>query len=111
MNYLRHLLVANDLQQILDELRLRLMTFAEVGLALDLDDRPLWSFCQQNSWVLITENRNQDGPNSLEATLADSWSLGQLPVLTLSNKRRFQLDRDFATRVAFDVAQILFDLT
>ncbi len=48
--------------------------------------------------------------DSLEATLADSWRHGQLPVLTLSNKARFEREREYSEKVATDVAELLFGI-
>jgi hypothetical protein len=107
---LRHALQALDLEGVLEELNLRLVTFTDLGLARDLDDRSLWNFCQREGWVLLTENRNDDGPDSLQATLADSWKEGHLPVLTLANKARFKDSGEYAGRVANDVAGLLVDM-
>lgn len=76
LTYLRQLLDALDILPILVETNVRLVTFSELGLPRDLDDRALWNRCQQDGWVLCTENRNHDGPDSLEATLNDSWQTG-----------------------------------
>jgi len=108
--HLRHLLEALDLWAILVELSLRFVTFPELQLPRDLDDRSLWNRCQQEGWVLFSENRNDDGPNSLQATLADSWQIGCLPVLTLSDKGKFEHDRAYANRVATDIADLLFGI-
>jgi hypothetical protein len=108
--YLRNLLQALDLWTVLTELELRLVTFPELNLPRNLFDRPLWNRCQQDGWVLFTENRNHDGLDSLQATLEDTWTMGHLPVLTLSNKGRFEHDRAYAFRVATDVAEILFGI-
>ncbi len=108
--HLRHLLEALDLWTILVERNLRLVTFPDLQLPRDLDDRSLWNRCQQEGWVLFSENRNHDGPDSLEATLADSWQVGCLPVLTLSDKGRFEHDRAYASRVATDIADLLFGI-
>jgi len=106
--YLRRLLDLLGLWAVLAELRLELVTFADLGFPRDLDDRSLWSRCQRDGWVLFTENRNHDGADSLEATLTDSWRNGQLPVLTLANKGRFEHSRAYAQQVAEDVAELLF---
>jgi hypothetical protein len=79
-------------------------------LPRDLDDRSVWNRCQQEGWVLLTENRNHDGPNSLQATLTDSWRIGHLPTLTLSNKVRLEHSREYAERVATDIAELLFGI-
>ena len=108
--YLRRLLEALGLWPVLAELKLTLTTFADLNLPRDLDDRTLWERCQQDSWVLFTENRNDDGPDSLQATLTGSWKPGHLPVLTLANKGRFEHSRGYAERVAIDVAELLFGI-
>ena len=109
--YLHHLLEALGLWTVLMELNLRLVTFRDLQLPRDLDDRLLWNHCQHDGWVLFTENRNHDGPDSLQATLMDSWRTGDLPVSTLSNKGRFEHDRQYANRLATDVAELLFGIT
>jgi hypothetical protein len=76
-----------------------------------LDDRSLWNYCQDNAWLLLTENRNHDGPDSLVATLADSWKNGCLPVLTLANKGRFENSGRYAAFVADEIAEIMLDTT
>jgi hypothetical protein len=76
----------------------------------DLDDRSLWNRCQQDGWVLFTDNRNQEDENSLQATLMDSWQMGHLPVLTLANKGRFENSAAYAKRVATDVAELVFGI-
>jgi hypothetical protein len=106
--YLRGLLRRLDLDAVLDEVGLQLKTFPDLGLPGGLDDRSLWAYCQGGGWVLFTENRNDDGPDSLQATLTDSWRSGHLPVLTLASKGRFERDLGYALRVAADVAEFLF---
>lgn len=106
--YLRRLLEALDLWSVLAALHLEFATFSDLQLPRSLDDRSLWNFCQQNGWVLFTENRNEDDESSLQATLTDSWRRGCLPVLTLANKRRFENSTAYAQRVATDVAELLF---
>ena len=108
--YLRNLLQALGLRTVLDALDLRLATFPDLGLDHHLEDRPLWEFCQREGWVLLTDNRNYEHENSLQATRNDSWRVGHLPILTLSNKGRFEANRAYAEKVAEDVATILFGI-
>ncbi len=89
---------------------LEFVTFHDLELASCLDDRTLWRHCQQERWTLFTENRNPDGPDSLYATLADSSQVGRLPVLTIGSKDTFEHNRDYAQRVATDVAALLFGM-
>jgi hypothetical protein len=108
--YLRRLLEKLDLWSVLAELHLDLVTFRDLNLPHDLDDRTLWNRCQQDEWVLFTDNRNHENENSLQATLADSWREGHLPVVTLANKGKFDHSVDYAKRVAIDVAELLFGI-
>jgi hypothetical protein len=105
--YLSRLMEALGLLEILKELDISLATFPDLGLDRSTDDRTLWHFCQENDWVLFTDNRNHEDGNSLNATIQDSWREGHLPVLTLANKGKFENSEQYATRVAQDVAELL----
>ena len=107
--YLVRLMENMGLTDILEDLQLRFFTFRDFGLSPRMDDRSLWQFCQLGKFVLLTENRNHDGPDSLTATLLDSWVQGLLPVLTLGNKGKFDNHPEYAVRVAGDIADLLFD--
>ncbi len=50
-------------------LGLEYRTFRDVGLAADTPDDAVWDFCQREQMLLITANRNEDGPDSLETTI------------------------------------------
>ena len=89
---------------------LRFEPFAALGLPVGTDDRTVRRRCQAEGWALWTDNRNLDGPDSLEATLRAEWRPGLLPVLTLGNKDRFDRDPAYVERVAWDVAEGLIDL-
>lgn len=105
------LLARLDLTELLDVAGLRLVTFRELGLAPRLDDRSLWDFCQAQGWVLLTDDKNDDGPDSLRAVLDDSWQVGHLPVLTFANKPRFERRwGGDAERVAQSIATLLFEI-
>lgn len=110
LSSLRRLLVTAGRWPVIAELNVAFATFTDVQLPRDLDDRTLWDFCQQEGWILFTENRNDDGPDSLQATLNDSWRNGHLPVLTLANKRGFERDQEYARRVATDVAELVYGI-
>jgi hypothetical protein len=108
--YLRQVMANLGLWPVLVELKLELVTFGDLELSPHIDDRSLWNHCQVHGWALFTENRNHDGPDSLEATLQDSWRAGGIPVLTLANKSTFDHSRAYAERVATDVAELLFGI-
>lgn len=108
--YLRRLLEGFSLWAILSAINLDFVTFSDLQLPSGLDDRQLWNHCQQNGWVLFTDNRNLEDQTSLQATLMDSWRMGHLPVLTLASKRKFEEKSEYAKRVAIDIAEILFGI-
>ena len=84
LGYLRLSLDSLGLSLILADSDLRLATFRDLDLDRELDDRSLWNYCQAEGWVLFTDDRNNDGPDSLLQTINDSWSRGRLPILTPS---------------------------
>ena len=75
-------------------------TFEELGLPRDVDDEQLWQTCQRQGVILITANRNADGPTSLEMTLRQQVTSDSLPVFTLADPERFLHDRIYAEAVA-----------
>ena len=108
--YVKQLMENLGLWPVLAELELELVTFHDLKLPPRLDDRSLWNHCQDEGWALFTENRNHDGPDSLHATLMDSWRVGHLPVLTLANKGKVEHNREYAQRIATDIAELLFGI-
>ncbi len=108
--YLRILLKKLGLEQILIEQGVEFLVFADVSIRPDINDRLLWSHCQQQGLVLFTDNRNREDADSLQATLDDSWRPGHLPVLTLANRSRFATEPNYALRTANDVAELSFDI-
>jgi hypothetical protein len=106
--YLLRLLEELELLPFLDSLRFA--TLPDLGLPRDMNDRSLWSFCQTAEWVLLTQNRNQHDPDSLQATIADSWQAGMLPIVTLANGAKFLRSRIYAQRVAADIAELLYGI-
>ena len=111
LRQLRYLLNAVELGRILDALDIRLIAFPEIQLDPNLDDRRLWDFCQREGWVLFTDNRTKHGPSSLQATLEEKWQDGLLPIITLSDKQRFERNHlGYSERVASDIAELLFGI-
>jgi len=110
MPYLRRFLETLDLWDVLSALNIEWAIFPDLQLPPELDDRSVWSRCQHEGWVLLTDNRNEDDETSLQATLKDSWRPGHLPVLTLANKARFETSAAYAQCVATDIAEVLFGI-
>jgi hypothetical protein len=96
---------AESWREFWDFLELRLVSFQDVGLDLDDTDATVWLRCQQEGIVLLTNNRNDDGPDSLEATIRTHNSPDRLPVFTIGAADQILTDAEYAEAVA----ESLFD--
>jgi hypothetical protein len=79
---------------------LSVFTFPALGLSYDSSDALIWRTCQREGLVLITGNRNDDGSDSLEATIRNENKLDSLPVVTIADPNRTLRDRLYAEKVA-----------
>jgi len=81
--------------------------FEDVGLSLDSSDFDIWQTCQAEQLVLITDNRNLDSPDSLEATIRQYNQPDKLPVFTISNMKSFGTSNAYAKKVLEDLFDYL----
>ena len=88
-------------------LNVSLETFETLGLAREASDRVIWQTCQRHGVILFTGNRNQEGPDSLEAAIRTLNALDSLPVITLSSPERFSREKDYQDRVAAKLMEYL----
>lgn len=79
--------------------------FSDVGLSATSSDVAIWQTCQAEQLIFITDNRNHDSPDSLEATIRKYNAPDSLPVFTIADLARFQSSRSYAERVL----EILYD--
>lgn len=91
-------------------LGLALFHFDDVGLTPTSTDLEIWQRCQAEQLVLITNNRNEDSPDSLEATIRQHNTPGSLPVFTIGNLDQFRLSRAYATRVLERLYEYLLEI-
>jgi hypothetical protein len=91
-------------------LHLTPVSLTDLGLHPDASDREVWEACQREEVVLLTANRNDDGPESLEATIRQHNTPESLPVFTLVNDQRVLRDRLYAEAVADRLLAFLFDI-
>jgi hypothetical protein len=82
-----------------DYLQLRCLQFQDVGLQLSDPDMVVWQRCQERELLLLTDNRNNKGPQSLEATIRSCNTPQSLPVFTIGDARSVLIDHDYADRV------------
>ena len=66
----------------------QLVTFTDIGLRFERSDREVWRFAQANGMILLTDNRNMKGDDSLEQTIREENGLTSYPVLTISDVNR-----------------------
>ena len=97
-------------QEVWEFLRLVQVSFADLGLPPDASDREVWEVCQRVQVILVTANRNEAGPESLEATIQQQNTPQSLPVFTLANDQRVLRDRQYAETVANRLIEALFDI-
>lgn len=69
----------------LELLPMRLVRFRDVGLPPDSTDRVVWRFAQAQGMILLTNNRNMEGFDSLEQTIREENTTISLPVLTIGD--------------------------
>jgi len=72
----------------LDKVSLKFVTFSDLNLPFDSNDRTVWRFAQKHGLVLFTDNRNMKGQDSLEQTIREENTETSLPVITIGSVRR-----------------------
>ena len=58
----------------LELMSIRFVTFREVGLSMESNDRVVWDYAQANQMMILTANRNMKGENSLEQVMREENS-------------------------------------
>src|SRR5262245_51078176 len=91
------------------ELECVLCTFEDCDLSEDATDATIWHTWQDHDILLITGNRNAEGPESLAMTLRQRNTSNCLPVLTLADPDRLQRDRQDAEAVVERLFEVLID--
>jgi predicted nuclease of predicted toxin-antitoxin system len=90
-------------------LPIRFVTFEEIGLSVDSNDRIVWRFAQENQMILLTANRSMKGEDSLEEVIREENTPDSFPVLTIGNVDRLD-DRDYRNRCADRIVEIALDI-
>jgi hypothetical protein len=91
-------------------LNLAVVDFQDLGLEPDVTDRTVWEHCQRHNVILITGNRNAEGPDSLESTIQSQGTSDSIPVLTLTNLEQIRRNRQYAIEVADRLLDFLFSI-
>jgi len=91
-------------------MNIALFTFEDVGLTPISADQDIWFCCQREQLVLLTDNRNKDSEDSLTATINTYNEAESIPVMTISNLRRFRTSKTYADRVLKKLLNNLLDI-
>lgn len=92
-----------------NHLQLRYVHFADVDLAHNSPDSVVWQTCQQRELFLITDNRNKNDPDSLEATIRTHNTTVSLPVFTIANVQRLRHSNEYANKIIDMLYQYLLE--
>lgn len=88
---------------------IQMVMFADIGLAINSNDRQVWRFAQAHQMLLVTNNRNMKGENSLTRTLREENSFSSWPVVTIGKIERLS-EKEYREQCVSRLVEILLDL-
>jgi hypothetical protein len=91
----------------LDIVPMQFVTFAEMDLLIDSDDRTVWRLAQENQMILLTANRSMKGKDSQEQVMREENTSESLPVITVSNADRLLNDSEYRGRCVESLVEIV----
>lgn len=94
----------------LDIVPMQFVTFAEMDLSINSDDRTVWRLAQKNQMILLTANRSMEGKDSLEQVLREENTSESLPVITVGNAERLLNDSEYRGRCVESLVEIVLDI-
>lgn len=94
----------------LDWVPIRFITFDEMKLPINSDDRVVWQLAQSNQMILLTANRSMKGKNSLEQVMREEITPTSLPVVTIGNADHLLNNPEYRERCATRLAEIVLDI-
>ncbi len=94
----------------LELLPILFVTFKEINLSIDSNDRVVWRLAQTHQMILLTANRSMKGEDSLEQVLREENTINSFPVITIGDANRFLVDRLYRNRCVDRILEILLDL-
>lgn len=102
--------LASDWREVWLDLNMTVETFESLALARTATDWVLWQSCQGREVVLVTGNRNNKGPDSLETTIREENRPDSLPVITLAKPRRIMRNKEYRERTVVKLLEYLQDI-
>jgi predicted nuclease of predicted toxin-antitoxin system len=91
----------------LDSVPIRFVTFEEMGLSIDSNDRVVWRLAQKNQMILLTANRSMKDEDSLEQVMREENTPTSLPVVTIGNADRVLSDSSYRERCVDRLVEIV----
>jgi hypothetical protein len=110
VEFLVRLMQAGTWAGFWQDLGLVLRHFGDVGLSPSASDLEIWQRCQAEQLLLITDNRNADAPDSLEAVIRQHNTPECLPVFTIADVDKLAMRRSYAERVLVRLYEYLLDI-
>lgn len=107
--YLAARMQSDAWREFWEHLDCRHLSFAEVGLHRADSDLVIWQRCQERGLFLLTNNRNDEGPDSLHSAIRTNNNELSLPVFTIGDTERLLHDSEYADRVIDRLYQYLFE--
>ena len=108
-DYLTRHLFSPTWNDISSSLEISIATFEQVGLSKGTPDEQIWKFCQDQQFYLVTDNRNDDKPGSLESVIRTQNVPPSLPVFTISDIARLRTDREYVEALVARLLEYLMD--
>ncbi|MBO1351856.1 MAG: ACP S-malonyltransferase [Hormoscilla sp. GUM202] len=90
--------------------QINFITFAEMKLPIESNDRIVWRLAQSNQMILLTANRSSKGEDSLEQVLREENTPTSLPVLTIGNADRLLYEASYRERCVDRLMEIVLDI-
>lgn len=103
-----HQLQSDAWRELWEELAFETLFFRDVGLEQADPDDVIWRICQHEELVLVTANRNNEGPVSLEATIRNENTSNSLPVFTVAAVERILNDSTYTAAVVESMMEYLW---
>lgn len=94
----------------LDIVPIQFVTFDEINLSINSNDRVVWRLAQKNQMILLTANRSMKGKDSLEQVMREENTSESLPVITVSNANRLLNDSEYRGRCVESLIEIVLDI-
>ena len=83
--------------------------FDDIDLEINMTDREVWRFIQENRMLLLTDKRSDNDEDSLEETIREENKFTSLPVLTVGKISRIK-EKSYREQCAERIAEIVSDL-